>query len=85
MTPASVLLLAILAGMVVEAAALLLFRARTGRGPPAARLLPNFGAGAALLVTALLAAEGAGWMALSACLLGALVCHGLDLRARWEV
>ena len=83
--PVPVLIVAILGGMVLEAAALLAFRARTGRGPAAAHLLPNLGAGAALLMAALLAVEGAGWLGVSACLLGALVCHVADLRVRWRV
>ena len=85
MMPVPVLLGAILCGMVVEGAALLAFHARTGRGPAAAHLLPNLGAGAALLLAALLAAEGAGWPGVCACLLAALVCHVLDLKARWGV
>lgn len=85
MTAVPVLLAVILGGTVIEAAVLLLYRARTGRGPAAAALLPNLGAGAALLGAALLAAEGAGWLGVAACLLGAGVCHVLDLRARWGV
>lgn len=81
--PVSALLAAILGGVVIEAAALLALRARTGRGPAAAQLLSNLGAGAFLLLAALAAVQGLAWPAMAACLLGALVCHVLDLRLRW--
>ena len=83
--PASLLFAAILAGMVAEGMALLVFRARTGRGPAVATLLPNLGAGAALLLAALLAVEGVTWLGVASCLLASLVCHVLDLRGRWTV
>ena len=76
---------AVLCCTAVEAAALLFFHARTGRGPAPAHLLPNLGAGAALLLAALLAAQNAPWLAVAAALGGALVCHLLDLRSRWHV
>lgn len=82
--PIPALLAAILAGVALEAAALLLFHARTGRGPAPRALLPNLGAGACLLGAALAAAEGVPWFGVAACLAGSLACHVLDLRARWN-
>ena len=71
--------------MALEAAALLFYRARTGRGPAPGMLLPNLGAGAMLLLATLLALEGVAWPAVALCLFGGLVGHVLDLRARWRL
>jgi hypothetical protein len=73
----------IIAGVCVEAAALLLYRRRTGRGPTGAQLLPNLMAGTCLLLAVRGALAGAwwGWTALP--LAGSLAFHLLDLRQRW--
>ncbi len=80
----SALVAVILAGVFAEAAALLAYRARTGRGPSARNLLPNLAAGAMLLLALLLSLEGFALPALALCLLGALVAHIVDLRMRWS-
>ena len=79
----AVVIMFILAGMLAEAAVLLGYRARTGRGPAPGSLLPNLAAGALLLLALLAALEGAGWPVIALSLLGALVAHVIDLRARW--
>ena len=78
------LVAAILCGVVAEAVALQWYRARTGRGPAARNILPNLAAGGMLLLALLLSIERFGPPAIAACLLGALVAHIFDLRARWS-
>jgi len=69
----------ILAGMVLEAVALLLLHRRFGRA-----MLPNLAAGACLLLAMRLALGGVWWGWVSASLLGALASHATDLRTRWR-
>ncbi len=71
----------ILVLMAVEGAALLLWRRWTGRGP--AVLLPNLLAGAALLLAMRFALTGEARALVGLALLGGLVAHLIDLRARW--
>ena len=73
----------ILAAMALEALALVVFHRRTGRGPPAASVLPNIAAGAMLLVGMRLALAGTSWGWISLCLLLSLAAHLADLRQRW--
>lgn len=72
----------ILAGMVLEALGLTLWRRRTGRGPAA--ILANIAAGAMLLLGMRLALAGAWWGWVSLCLLLGLAAHLTDLRQRWR-
>ena len=74
----------ILALVVLEAAALVVYRSRRGRGPTLFNMGPTLLAGAALLGAVRLALVQAwwGWVALS--LLGALLAHALDLWTRWN-
>ena len=74
---------AVIAGMFAEGAVLLAYHRRTGRGISARSLLPILASGVMLLLAVLLAWTGAAWYWLSACMLGALVGHLFDLRARW--
>ncbi len=75
---------AILALMLAEGVALAAFRRRTGHGVPLPALLPNLLAGAMLLLAMRLALGGAGPVWVAACLLGGLLAHLADLRARWN-
>jgi hypothetical protein len=77
------LLDAILVAVLLEAATLRWWFARTGRGPAPRQWLPTLCAGACLMVAlrAALADAHPAWIA--AALLGAGVAHGLDLARRW--
>ncbi len=80
---------AILALVVVEAAALILFHRRTGQGIKPAHLVANLAAGFFLVLAVRLAAAGparsaGGQAAIGAVLFAALLAHVLDLVARWR-
>ncbi len=68
----------------LEVVVLLAYRARTGRGIPAASLLANIGAGGSLMLALGAALRGAGTLAIAGWLLGALVFHVADLALRWR-
>ncbi len=72
----------ILALMVIEAVALLVWRRRTGRGLSSAAILLNVAAGACLMgaLRAAIVGAGAGWIL--GCLALALVMHMADLAVR---
>ncbi|MCW2273053.1 hypothetical protein GJ654_02975 [Rhodoblastus acidophilus] len=70
--------------IVVEGVALLVYRAKTGKGPAPRGLIANFAAGACLLLVARALLTGAGGLATLAALTGALVAHVVDLALRWE-
>lgn len=74
----------ILAGILAEAACLVLLFRRTGRGVPPALLLPNLAAGGCLIAAAGTAMRGAWWGWTGALLLAGGVLHLVDLRARWR-
>jgi hypothetical protein len=74
----------ILGLMAVEAAALLVWRARTGTGPAPLPLLVNLAAGASLLGALWAALSGAGGPAVGGLLALALVAHLTDLALRWR-
>ena len=67
-----------------EAAALVLWHRRTGRGPRAIDVLPNLGSGFCLMLALRVALGGGWWGWIAACLLGALAAHLVDLRRRWK-
>lgn len=75
---------AILALMVLEGAALLFLRARTGRGLAAPELVTNLAAGAALMLALRSALTGSSWTTTAMYLVIGLVAHLADLYARWE-
>ena len=80
---------AILALVVAEAAILVLYNRRTGRGIRPSRLCANLAAGFFLVLAVRLAmatdAHGAlGQAAIGAALLGALLAHIVDLAGRWH-
>jgi hypothetical protein len=75
---------AILLLVLLEAAALLVWHRRTGRGLPPGELLPALLAGAGLLAAWRLAIAGAAWPWLGLALLAALLAHLADLARRWR-
>lgn len=68
----------------LEGVVLLLLHRLTGRGVPAADLLPNLGAGLCLMLALRCAIAGAGWVWIAVALAGAGLAHSLDLRRRWH-
>lgn len=75
---------AILVFMAVEAALLVAYRVRTGRGIATADLLANLAAGATLLLALRAALVGGAWTWVAAALGAALVAHVADLSRRWK-
>jgi hypothetical protein len=73
----------ILALVAIEGCGILAWRALTGRGPPAAIILPNLLAGTSLLFALRLALTGATPGAIAVCLAAAFAAHGADLAGRW--
>ena len=72
----------ILAGMLCEAAILVTFHRLTGRGVPPNLLLGDLGAGACLLLAAILALRGGSWPLIAGALVCALAAHLFDLTQR---
>jgi hypothetical protein len=68
----------------IEAAALLVYRLRTGRGPEPLGLVFNLAAGSALMLALRAALQEAGWMQVAACMVLALAAHLADLARRWK-
>ncbi|MGO9422816.1 hypothetical protein [Roseiarcus sp.] len=75
----------IIALVTFEALLLVALRAFFGRGPACASSIANCAAGAGLLLALRAAMTDAPFTVIAACLLGALVAHVADLRARWRV
>jgi hypothetical protein len=73
---------AILVLVAIEAAFLLAWRARTGRGPAPLPLLCNLASGASLMLALRAALTGAAWPAVAACLVASLVAHLSELALR---
>jgi len=73
-----------IAFVVIEIVALLVYRRLTGRGVPTYSLLVNIGAGVSLMLALKAVFVGAAWTIVAACLLGALVFHTLDVAQRWQ-
>ena len=74
----------ILALVVLEAAALLTYRAARGRGPAPSSLLGNLLSGAFLLIALREALAGPSALVIGGCLTAALIAHGFDLHDRWQ-
>jgi hypothetical protein len=74
---------AVIAITLLEAAGLIAYRWRTGRGLRAAVLLANLGAGLFLMFGLRAVLGGAVWPWLPVCLVGAGLAHLLDIRLRW--
>lgn len=75
---------AILVAVALEAAILLIWRRRSGRGPAAADILGNLLSGAMLMLAVRGALVGAAWPWIGLCLAASLVAHLLDLRRRYR-
>jgi hypothetical protein len=73
-----------LALVAIEGCGIMAWRALTGRGPPAAIILPNLLAGASLLFALRIALTGASPGAIAICLVAAFAAHGADLAGRWR-
>lgn len=74
----------VLGMMMLEAALLVGYRRRTGRGVRIAELLTFLVAGACLLLALRAALVGASWEWIAAALAGALAAHLADLGLRWR-
>ena len=74
----------ILVVVVIEAAVLLLYWARAGRGIAPFDLLPNLCAGAFLLLALRATLAGAGWRMASFFLAAAGLAHLTDVYRRWR-
>ncbi|WP_291861013.1 hypothetical protein [Bradyrhizobium sp.] len=70
--------------VVLEAAFLLVYWHRAGRGVAPLDLLPNLCAGAFLLLALRATLAGGGWMQASGCLAAAGLAHLADLHRRWR-
>lgn len=75
---------AILLFTVLEAAILLAYRHRTGRGVPAQDLLAALAAGLCLMLALRAALVGSPWPWIALWLAAALAAHLADLRRRWR-
>ena len=69
--------------VVLEVAALLLYRAVTGRGIPPVALLLNIGAGGSLMLALGATLKNYGWQTIALLLIAALCFHVADLWQRW--
>jgi len=70
--------------VIIEAAALILYWARTRRGVAPFDLLPNLCAGAFLLLALRTTLADGGWMIASGCLAAAGLAHLTDVCRRWR-
>jgi len=75
---------AVIAITLLEALALLIYRALTGKGVAANQFMLNLLSGLSLMVALRLVLAGAWWGAIAACLLLAGLLHVADLWRRWE-
>jgi hypothetical protein len=75
---------ALLGLVLLEALGLVYWWKRTGRGIAPQRLWPNLAAGGCLMLALRFASGGATFAPIAVCLMGALLAHLLDLRARWN-
>lgn len=74
----------VLALTLCEAAALLAWHRRSGRGVPPREFLANLLSGACLLLALRVGLAGAWWGWIALALLAALVAHLTDLARRWR-
>lgn len=74
----------ILALVLIEAAALLILRARVGEGPSPAGIIANLAAGAMLMLALRSSLVAAQWTDTALWLLAALAAHFADLMLRWR-
>jgi hypothetical protein len=69
--------------MALEAAALLVLRRLSGRGPSALEIVVSLAAGLCLLLALRVALTDGRWELVAAALAASLVVHLTDLRLRW--
>jgi len=74
---------AVIAFTVLEGAALMLWRATTGRGPRWPDIVANLAAGLCLLLALRSVLDNAGWAACALWLAAAGAAHATDLWRRW--
>jgi len=74
----------IIATVIIEAVALILYWSLVRRGVAPFDLLPNLCAGAFLLLALRTSLAGAGWMIASGCLAAAGLAHLTDVYRRWR-
>ena len=70
--------------VVLEVAAILVYRRLRGGGIPPSKLLVNIGAGGSLMLALLAVFRSAHWTVVAGCLVLSLVFHVADLAIRWE-
>ncbi len=70
--------------MLIEAAVLGVYRAKTGRGIAPSELAANFAAGLCLLAAVRFALVGADWSLIAVSLALAGAAHVADLKSRWR-
>ena len=70
--------------VLIEVAALLVYRRRTGQGIAPRSLLLNVGAGVSLMLALRAVLTGAPWEWLAVWLVSSLVFHVADLADRWQ-
>lgn len=70
--------------VIVEWAAIVMYRARTGRGIPPLAITANLLAAVFLMLALRAALVGAHWQWMAAALTGALAAHLVDLAQRWR-
>lgn len=70
--------------MVLEAAALIAYHSKTGKGIRPLQALAALAAGASLFVALRLALTGAPWLWIGAALAASLAAHIADLTSRWN-
>ena len=73
----------VIAVLVMEVVLLLAWRRVSGRGVPAADLLPPVLSGLFLLLAFRIWVGDGAWLWVAVCLLAALAAHLFDLRRRW--
>ncbi len=74
----------VIALVAIEALAILMWKAKSGRGPAAAPFVCNLLSGAFLLLGLRNALANAAWPWIALCLIAALAAHVADLIGRWE-
>ncbi len=77
------IVLIVLALIVLEVLALVVYRRRTGRGPVPGDVLPNIVSGACLFLALRAALLDSRWPVIAAWLVLALAAHLVDLKRRW--
>ncbi len=75
---------ALIAFTLIEAALLLVYRRRTGKGVAAGDFLANLVSGLCLMLALRAALAGAAWIWILLAVTAAGLAHGIDLWRRWQ-